>query len=235
MCISFLFFILSRICFFTFYLLFVEGIQLLSGNWVGYSIYFVLHKKLFFVNDQFFTQVDFEKLCSSVGFVITIWFKIITNIYAGFQLLKNCEVAELMHCLKRSLMVSQLIFFSDSFRPLWALLFKFKQKRKFWSCSGAFKILSLDFQLNQDTKSCMHNQNELELLHYTDVYLMAETIYFFSKKFRIDVWNFLMTCKIIDSPDRSLSSLQPRHTSCCYCLVCIVPYNIKTSLFSFCF
>ena len=55
-------------------------------------------------------------------------------IYAGLLLLKNLKVVELMHCSKRSFMGSQLIF-SNSVKPMWSLLFKFKQKRIHLFCS----------------------------------------------------------------------------------------------------
>ena len=67
-------------------------------------------------------------------------------IYAGHLLLKDLKVIKLMHCSKRSFMESQVIF-SNSVKPMWSLLFKFKQKRihLFWSIRSFF--FRLLFQL----------------------------------------------------------------------------------------
>ena len=61
----------------------------------------------------------------------------------GLVLLQNLKNIELIICLKRSLTGSQLIF-SNSFYPICALLFKFRQNRMhlFWSsCNFDFNLL----------------------------------------------------------------------------------------------
>ena len=57
--------------------------------------------------------------------------------------MKYLKVIELIHCSNRSFMGSQFIF-SNSVKPIWALLSKFRQKRMhlFWS------ICNLDFNYN---------------------------------------------------------------------------------------
>ena len=63
--------------------------------------------------------------------------------YKGLKLLKHLKVTELTHCSNQSFMGSKLIS-SNWGKPIWALLFKFRQTRinLFWSiCNFDFNLL----------------------------------------------------------------------------------------------
>ena len=81
-------------------------------------------------------------------------------------------------------------------------------------CSGVFAVFSFGFYLSWDTKSNTHSQNEVVLLRYGEVYEVVETEILY--KNRSIVLIFLMTCKAIGSPDRFLSSAQPRYVTVWY-------------------
>ena len=99
--------------------------------------------------------------------------------YGGLVLLQNLKDIELIICLKRSLTGSQLIC-SNSFCPICALLFKFRQNRMhlFWSiCKFDFNLLLRLGKLNK------HNQNGAVLESYKAIYEEAEerTCFFYLK------------------------------------------------------
>ena len=88
------------------------------------------------------------------------------------MLLQNLEDIELIICLKRSLTGSQLICL-NSFCPICALLFKFRQNRMplFWSiCNFGFNLC-----LSWGTKLNKCNQNEAVSESYKAIYEEAET------------------------------------------------------------
>ena len=79
--------------------------------------------------------------------------------YKGLKYLNYSRVIELIHCSNRSFMGSQFIF-SNSVIPIWALIFKFRQKRMhlFWSiCNFELIICYSGWYI----KLSMHNRNEV--------------------------------------------------------------------------
>ena len=65
-----------------------------------------------------------------------------SSIYKGLKLLKYLEVIEQIHCSNWLFMCSQFIF-SSSVKPIWAPLFKFRQKQMhlFWSNNRRYWFL----------------------------------------------------------------------------------------------
>ena len=97
----------------------------------------------------------FEKGCSSVGIGMTSGFKNIIHI---------CR--------------------TPAIKPMWSILFKFKQKQIHLFSSVC--IFFFRFLINKDTKPNTHSQNEVVLLHYREVYGVVETeIYFSYTKFEV--------------------------------------------------
>ena len=73
-----------------------------------------------------------------------------TFIYGGLVLLKSLNVSELIHCSKLTFTGSQLIF-SNSVKPIWGLLFKFRQNRMYlvWStCNFDFNVCFVYFSIS---------------------------------------------------------------------------------------
>ena len=114
-----------------FYLVFV-GVKALScfhGNRQTVPNIWCQIRKCFLSVISISQRLDkFEKGCSSIGNGMASRFNNIIHI-CRTPVIKNLKVAELMHCLKQSFMGSQLIF-SNSVKPMWSLIFKFKQKQQ---------------------------------------------------------------------------------------------------------
>ena len=123
--------------------------------------------------------------------------------------MKYLKVIELIHCSNRSFMGSQFIF-SNSVKPIWALLSKFRQKRMhlFWSiCNLDFNLL---FRLEYQAEHAC-DQNEVLSERCKAIYEeVSIKIYFFCTKNLSLQPILLITFKAMVSPERFLSITQPR-------------------------
>ena len=93
--------------------------------------------------------------------------------HAGQVSFKNLKALEQRCCLNFSETGSQLIF-SKSFTPMWLLLSSWRQYliHLFWTvCNLLFNFLFRFGHGCVDTKLSRHNQNVVELKHYTRVVL----------------------------------------------------------------